>query len=160
MSILVFAWLLFPFWQTNVTVPFKPSEQFKIELDFTFKQRPPVESTQVNFNETREEQERRQHPGGPLPYLVLNLKLLKLQVGEVRLRAVTNKGDILFSKKASLESVYHLDLGYTSDMKDRVSPHEFTIYLLSDKKKELSRIHLFVQEDGTWLVNDEKRGKF
>jgi hypothetical protein len=160
MSILLFAWLLLPLWQTDEKVPYKPMEQFKIELEFTFRQRPPVESTQINFNETREEQERRQHPGGPLPYLFLNCKLLKLQDGEVRLRAVTNKDAVVLSKKASLESVYRLDLGYTADMKDRVSPHEFTIYLLSDKRKELSQIHLFVQEDGTWLVNGEKRGKF
>jgi hypothetical protein len=161
MSILQFVWLLLPLWQTNVdVVPFKPSEEFKIELDFIFRQRPAVAASVLTLDETRHEEEARRYSGGPLPYLFLNCKMLKLQDGETKVRAVTNKGLVIFSKKASIESVYRLDLGYVADMKDRVTSHEFTIYLLSDKKKQLSRIHLFVQEDGTWLINDEKRGKF
>ncbi len=52
-----------------------------------------------------------------------------------------------------------LDLGYTDDIKDRVSAYEYVAYFLSDDKKPLSRVVLFFDKDGTYYVNGEKRGR-
>ena len=51
-------------------------------------------------------------------------------------------------------------MGFTDDVKAHVSPYEISIIFASKEKKEISRIHLLIQEDGTFLVNGEKRGKF
>jgi len=50
-------------------------------------------------------------------------------------------------------------MGYTDDIKGRVTEHEYTVYFLSKDKKPVSRIVIYFQEDGTFLVNGEKRGR-
>lgn len=146
-------------------VPYKPSEEFKLELDYKFKQRTSdagsttsSSSSTVDIAETVSEHNKKR--GGPLPYLVVNLKLLKLAEGEVKVRIVNGSGKLVYNKKADISTVYKIDLGFTDDVKDWVTPHEYNIYLLSPEKKELSRIHMFVQKDGEFFVNNEKRGKF
>lgn len=141
-------------------VPYKPFSEFQIEVEYKFRQRPLVDkSASIEFEETRKEHDRRQSLA-LLPYLVINLKVLKLSGEEVRIRGVDNMGDVRLTKKAELDRFYKLDLGFTDDVKDRVTAHEYTINFLSSERKEQSRIHLFVGEDGTFLVNGEKRGKF
>lgn len=141
-------------------VPYKPSGEFQIEVEYKFKQRPLVDnSASVNFDETRKDHDRKQ-TSALLPYLVLKLKLLKLSEEEVRIKGVDNMGDVRITKKAELDRMYKLDLGFTDDMKDKVTANEYTILFMSLERKEHSRIHLFVGEDGTFLVNGEKRGKF
>ena len=146
-------------WQSEV-VPYKPSEEFQLELDFKFKQRPVNDPSVFNYTETRGEHDKKQYAAGPLPYLLINCKILKLADGEVRVRVINGKGDVVVSKKAEAGSEFKIDLGYTDDMKDRVSPYEYNIFFLSARKKELSRIHMLIQEDGTFMVNEENRGKF
>jgi hypothetical protein len=140
--------------------PLKPSDEFLIEVDFKFKQKTGSDHFTLDFTETRDEQAKKRSQGGPLPYLVLSCTVLKLQEKEVRIRAINNLGHMLVSKKAEVGMEFKMDLGYTADMKDRVTAYEITIYFLSSSRDELSRIHLFVMEDGTFLVNDEVRGKF
>ncbi len=148
-------------------VPYKPSEEFKLEMDYNFKQRSSAStsttsssSSSVDISETVSEHEKKMRSGGPLPYLIIKLKLLKLGEGEVKVRIMTGNGKLIYNKKADLEALYKIDLGFTDDVKDWVTPHEYNIYLMSAEKKELSRIHLFVQKDGEFFVNNEKRGKF
>lgn len=141
-------------------VPYKPSGEFQIEVEYKFKQRPLVDnSASINFDETRKDHDRKQS-SAVLPYLIINLKLLKLSEEEVKIRGVDNMGDVRLTKKAELDKQYKLDLGFTDDMKDKVTANEYTILFLSSDKKKHSRIILFVGEDGTFLVNGEKRGKF
>lgn len=156
LSFLMNTWCLV--WQQDVH--YKPSDEFVIELDFKFKQRLGVDHTIVDFTETREEQTKKQSLGAPLPYLVLKCKILKLQTNEVRVRAISNTGHMLFSRKAQTGLEFKLDIGFTDDMKDRVTAHEVIIYFLSSSKEDMSRIRLNVMEDGTFTVNDEIRGKF
>lgn len=141
-------------------VPYKPFNEFQIEVEYKFKQRPLKDNAaSVDFEETRKDHDRKQS-SAVLPYLVINLKLLKLSVEEVKIRCVDNMGDVRLTKKAELARQYKLDLGFTDDMKDKVTANEYTILFLSSDRKESSRIRLFVGEDGTFLVNGEKRGKF
>jgi hypothetical protein len=142
-------------------IPYKPSDEYKIELDYKFKQRQAPESNKVNVGDlTPEELQKRKYGIGPLPYLMVSFYALKLQPGEVRIKAISGDRLTMLSKKVEIDKPYLLDLGYTDDIKDRVTPHEFNVYFLTDKKKEVSRVHLFIKEDGTFLVNGEVRGKF
>jgi hypothetical protein len=154
-----FAWLLLSFFCVQDQVPFKPKDQFEIKLDFKFKQRPqnPISSTLVDMDG-----DARKHPSTSdllLPYLYLNVVVLKLDDLEQKVRVADNKGITMLNKKAESGMIAKLDLGFTDDIKDRVSSHEFVVSFLTKDKKHLSRIVIFFDEDGTYIVNGEKRGK-
>ena len=58
-------------------LPHKPKEEFEIKLDYQFKNRPTQDLSSVHLDETRKEHDRRVS-SAPLPFLVLNIKMLKL----------------------------------------------------------------------------------
>jgi hypothetical protein len=138
-------------------VRYKPNEEFAIKLQYEFKQRLMNDNTTI-------------HPGEPggvrntssamLPHLGINLTMVKLQPAEVRLRIVTNRGESVYGRKVKEGDMAQITLGFTDDIKDRVSAHEYTATFLTADRKEVSRIVITVNEDGTFLVNNEKRGKF
>jgi hypothetical protein len=51
-------------------------------------------------------------------------------------------------------------MGYTDDMKDRVTAYEYTVHFMDNDRNEISCILISVSADGSFLVNNEKRGKF
>jgi hypothetical protein len=51
-------------------------------------------------------------------------------------------------------------MGFTTDMKDRVTPYEYVLIFYDKKKNEISKIVIFIGEDGAFIVNGEKRGQF
>lgn len=141
--------------------PLKASEEFKVELEYKFKPRPAADNTYIDLTETVAEKERRtQGTSSPLPYLIIHLSFSKLSDQEVRVRCTDNNKKNRLSKKAETGKVYTVDLGFTEDMKDRVTAYEYTFVLVSPDKTETSQIVLRVEEDGTFLVNGTRRGKF
>jgi hypothetical protein len=144
--------------QTDVA--HKPSDEFSLELNYAFKQRPASDISTFEYEGNQEERDKAKYGGGPLPYLIVQIKFLKLGAHEIRMRCINNKGDVLITRKAEVNKMVPIDMGFTVDMKDRISAHEFTLFLLNSSKAEVSRIHMVVDEDGTFRVNDEVRGKF
>ncbi len=141
-------------------VPLKPKEEFEIKLNYEFKQRSEISTGNnptIDYTETQKDKERKN--SGPLPYLTLNIKLVKLPNSEVKIKAVTNVGNTLFSKKVVEGDLVKMVLGFTADLKDRVAPHD-NLILLDSKKKEINRINIFVERDGQFKINGEVRGKF
>lgn len=140
-------------------VPYKPKEEFDIKLDYKFKQRPTADlSSSTNLYETNAERERRTS-NDLLPYLILQIKILKLN-NESRYRISNNLGIKPSAKKIEEGAIIYLDLGFTADMKDHITPHEYTVVFLSPERSETGRILIQVDEDGSFLVNGEKRGRF
>jgi hypothetical protein len=135
-------------------VPYKPSEHFELKLDYEFKQRPAENTSTVYMQESNRN-------SGPslLPFLAIQLKVLKLQPDEIRLKIFTNDGATVANRKVQEQQLVKFDMGFTADLKDRVLPHEYTLLFLSGDKKEISRIVVFVAADGSFLVNNEQRGK-
>jgi hypothetical protein len=152
---------LFLFFFQTEQVEYKPKEEFEVKLNYEFKQRQTTldHTKVVDFTETKADRERNT-TSGPLPFLTLNIKLIKLPKGEVKLRALDHFGKSVMTKKIVEGDIVKMVLGYTDDLKDRVNSHEYNIYLMDADKKEVNRIHLFVGEDGTFMINGEKRGKF
>jgi hypothetical protein len=151
--------LFFALWVLVQGLPFKPNEEFEIKLDLKFKQRPSFDNTRtVDLDETRAEYDKRTSTT-PLPYLILNVKFLKLN-NETRIRITNNLDSKSANRKVTEGMIVPIDMGFTPDIKDRINPHHYTITFLSPEKSEVSRIEIFVEEDGTFLVNSEKRGKF
>jgi hypothetical protein len=140
-------------------VPFKPSDEFELKIDYKFEERPSSDGSKVEYD-VASNQVTRKAATGPLPYLRLQLTLLKLSQEEVKVRVINSKGNLVYNRKAAEGTVIKLDIGFIDDVKDHMTPNEFTAFLYSDSKKTTSRIHLMIMEDGTFVVNDEKRGKF
>lgn len=141
-------------------VAFKPNDEFSLELNYAFKQRPASDISTFEYEGNQEERDKAKYGGGPLPYLIVQIKLLKLNPQEVRMRCTNNKGEVLVTRKAEVNKMVPIDMGFTVDMKDRISAHEFNLFLLNQAKAEVSRIRMVVEEDGTFWVNGEVRGKF
>lgn len=135
-------------------VPFKSKDEFEVKLDYQLKQRPLPDHNTVHLGKDYE-----RNPG-VLPYLVLNIKLLKLPSEKMRVRVTTNLREKAFYKKVDLNSLVELDLGFTDDMKDRVSAHQYTLTFITPDKTPVEAIVINVDEDGSFFVNGEKRGKF
>lgn len=144
---------LLSFLLVQEVIPYKPNNEFELKMDYQFKQR------QLNNSKTLDYSEGRSKSTGPLPYLGVELKILKSSnEGKVRITDNMNSGSM--TKKLKDDMIIKLDLGFTADMKDRVSAHEYTFaFLGEDNKQPLSKIVIFVEADGTLLVNGEKRGR-
>ena len=78
----------------------------------------------------------------------------------MRVRISTNRGDRPVLKKVAVNSLIELDLGFTDDMIDRVTSHEYTLTFFGADKTIVDRIVISIREDGSFLVNNEKRGRF
>ena len=111
------------------TLPFKPKEEFEIKLQYEFKQKPVVDNgaNSVHLDETVKERERRTSTS-MLPFVAINLRLIKLNPEEVKLRIVDNKTRVVYNKKVKQDQIVNFVLGFTDDMKDRVTAHEYTAF--------------------------------
>ena len=95
MSFTIFLLLLFSPWQAAV-VPYKPSDEFQLDIDFKFKQLPVNDPSVLNFQETKQEHDKKQYASGPLPYLFINCKILKLGAGEVTAMVASKSALVAF----------------------------------------------------------------
>jgi hypothetical protein len=153
MKSIIFLFLTFSLTQE---IPYKPKEEFEVKLDYQFKQRPREDRTIVHVTETNEQ---RKENTAILPFLVLNVNIIT--AGEAtRLHIGSNMVDNLGTKKLKDGTAIPIEFGFTDDVKDRVTPHEYTLTFLSSERKAMSKIVLFIAEDGTFLVNGERRGRF
>jgi hypothetical protein len=148
---LFFLLLLIPF-QDNT--PFKAKDEFELKMDYQFRQRANDDGKVLDYREVRPK------ASGPLPYLTLDLRILKMNDGEERIRIYDNKSTYNLTKKLKDDLVVKLDLGYTDDIKDRVTSHEYVVLLMAEKSKQaISKIVIHVEEDGSFIVNGEERGR-
>jgi hypothetical protein len=137
-------------------IPYKPSEAFELKMDYIFKERSTVDQEKVVYREGLVQRK----ASGPMPYLFIELKILALANDEVRIRVVNSRGNLVFNRKATAGTVIKLDWGYTEDIKDKITTHEFTVFFNDQSKKSVSKILLTILDDGVFMVNEEKRGKF
>ncbi len=140
-------------------VPYKPSGEFELKIDYIFKERPSVDKETVNFDATDKEKKQR-NAVGAMPYLRIELKVLTVAENEIRVRVVNSEGNLIVNRKVAPGMVIKLDWGYTEDIKDKLTTHEFIVYFNDENKKSVSKVVLGILDDGTFLVNEEKKGKF
>jgi hypothetical protein len=149
--ILVYVFSLFLF---QDQARYKSNDEFELKLDLQFKKRPGPDVNKVDL-------EKRTLPtaGMNAPYLYIDLRVLKPVAEEYRVKVLKNGKETLMSRKFDPELVIKLDLGFTDDIKDHVTPHHYLVTFFSKDKEPLSRIEILFEEDGTYIVNGEKRGK-
>lgn len=138
--------------------PFKPANEFELKINFTIEDRPPAELYKKSYDVSAED--RSQSKTGSLPYLKVQLKILHVAEQEFRIRVEDRHGNLVSSKKAEPNVEIKIDWGFSEDIKEGIVTPEYTVLFISKDKKDISRIYMVIQEDGTFLVNDEKRGKF
>ncbi|MFN5170722.1 MAG: hypothetical protein ACK5DD_13955 [Cyclobacteriaceae bacterium] len=148
-------WLFLP----QQTVPTKPGEEYDLKIQYEFRQRPAPPVNQVRVDETMAERDKRFN-NSPLPFLILELNVIKLAPNEVRIKAIRGTRESFLNRKVKPGDQIKLEIGFVDDLKDRTIEFEYEIVFLNEKKDPLSRIHLFVEEDGTFKINNEIRGKF
>jgi hypothetical protein len=119
----------------NSNVPFKPKEEFQIDLKFELKQRPINDRYHVDFNETWDA--RHKSNASMLPYLTVHVKFLKFSEAEKRVKGFNSADTPVCNKKAEEGLLVKLNLGFTDDVKDRIVPHEFNIYTVSSNKEDI-----------------------
>ena len=140
-------------------IPFKPSEEFEVKLDYEFRQRPAPDPNTVNLADSPNGYSHRS-ASSVLPYLILRVKVIALREEKMKMHITTNQSSRPTVKKVSANSEVELDLGYTDDMVDRVTAHEYALTFMSADKQSVDRILITIAEDGSFFVNGQKRGKF
>ncbi len=151
--------ILLIFVYNQEVVPYKASEEFEIKLDYQFKTRPASSAYEFKFDESSQEHSRRVN-NSPLPYLTLNIEILKANENEERIHGFKGQTQFMTKRGIKTGSMVSIEMGFTDDMKDRVTPHEYALVLMDKSKQEVSKIVIFIEEDGSFYVNGEKRGKF
>lgn len=135
-------------------VPFLMHDDFEFKMDYDFKAKPPPEQGKVNYMERD-----RQTSTGLLPYVKVNFTFHHVPDQAFRVRVYDGKGDVVTSRKLKKIDELSFDLGYSDDIKDRVEPHTYYIYLENKEKERLSQIKIFVEESGDFYLNDELFGR-
>ena len=138
-------------------IPFKPKDDFEVKFDLTFRQRT-YEAKSVYIDETRAEHQKRTNLA-PLPYLKLIVKVKRVQPEEIKLKVVRDDKSTILTKKTESDMEFKLDVGFTDDIKDRISGYKHVIQFLSSKKDVISRIVIEFDKEGNYFVIGEKRGK-
>ena len=139
------------------TIPFKEKEEFDVKIDLKLKQRP--QDSDANTVDLSD-QPKRKPSSAMLPYLYLRVSFLKLDPEEVRLTVKNNFDRRIVNKKIEKNPILEIDAGFTDDLKARGKTSEFVITMLTADKNDFSKIVIQIEEDGTFLVNGDKRGKF
>src|SRR6187551_1063205 len=132
-------WLLCLIISFQAEIPFKPKNEFEIKLNYSFKQRLADEHTTLRYD-AQEKGHNSQNSSSMLPYLILNVKILKATSTEIKLKVVNNLSSKVISKKAHDGVEFEIDMGFTDDVKDRVTANEFIIFMQNEKREHQSRI--------------------
>ncbi len=135
------------------SIPFKPDSEFEFTLNYEFRNKPGIDRFEVDWSNTQK------YSGGTLPFATVTIKLLTLSEDEERAKVITNLGNRIYSRKADLDTEIVVDMGFTDDLKDHVGAYLYDIVFFS-KRNDVSRINLYVDEEGTFFINGNKRGKF
>lgn len=137
------------------TESYKPDNEFEFKFDYSFKERMLNEKPDYQAQDP----DRRPTSTGPLPYLKTEVKFLKLNADEVRVKVVNHKGTTVINRKVNANLVLKIDWGFSDDVKDQIVSYSYTIFLMNDDKEVLSRITLNADKDGTFFVNGQKKGR-
>lgn len=137
-------------------VPVKPSAEYTLKFDLSFKSEPSNPTKFETVPETGGLRNARQYTN--LPYLELKLKALVLTNEETRIR-VTRGEEVFINRKIKAGDEVGIQVGFIADIKDEMVPGNFTVHFLSNDRQAISQIQILFDADGSFYVNGEKRGQ-
>ena len=135
------------------STPFKPESEYEFKLNYEFRNKAGIDRFKVDWSNTQKYSE------GTLPFATLTIKLLKLSDEEEKAKIITNNGHRIYSRKVSLDTDIVLEMGFTDDLKDHIDVYEYDVIFFS-RNKDVSRINVYVDLEGNFLINGVKKGKF
>jgi hypothetical protein len=138
-------------------VPYKPSDEFQVNIDLSFKTKESAYAPQ-SYNQSGERLDK--VSTFPLPFLNISVTEIKAQSDEVKIVAFDSQGKSLLKKKISSDLVLHLQMGFVDDLKKGAPNREVTLYFLSEGKKNLRKIVISVSPTGVFAVNGKWHGQF
>jgi len=136
------------------SLPYRPEDNYEVRLEYDFKTRPFPERDKIDYYHGNGFPE-----ASVLPYLVVRIHIKGLLPEDHKVRITNNQGNISSSLKTSTEKPIVIDMGFTEDMKEKITPNKYLLTFLGKKRKRLNKITLEVQSDGTFLINDIENGK-
>jgi hypothetical protein len=147
-------WYFFP---QEIKIPYKASDEFELNVDIKFKNRP-ANFKSNSYAATGERLDKGDL--GPQPFVSVTITNIKILSDEFRVLVVDSNGKTILKKDVASISSLSFEMGFVDDLQNKVTPYENTVYFLSKDKSKLRRIVFTVQDDGTFMVNGNWRGKF
>jgi hypothetical protein len=138
----------------QIDLPFLQGDQFEAKIDLSFRERKEVDANTFQFSDDKE---RKKTHGKPIAFLAINFTLLK--ANEI-IKVKSIQGNQSKTQKINDKNHLHFEMGFIEDIKVNDIPNELTLLFLDSQKKEMSKVVFLVSQDGTFLVNGEKRGQF
>ena len=135
-------------------IPYRQESTYKIKLDYDFKNKTLDDKDVVRISGRLQKEKQ-----GLLPYLIVNFTFLEIGPDDYRIKVIDNSKAVAFSKKIKPDQVYKIDMGFTDDMKDGITPNQYNIHIMDRHKVVQSRVVLQVLEDGTFLINEKVHGR-
>lgn len=132
---------------------YKPSDEFEAKIDLSFKKRASDGINTFKFSESA----KKRTMDTPIAFLTIHFKILKLN-NEVKMKVL--RGREGRTTKIKVGSVEKIEMGFIEDIKSNGQPAHIILRFLNDQKVETCQVILMIDEDGTFLVNGQKRGKF
>jgi len=138
-------------------VPYKPSDEFQVNIDLIFKTKDSAYGPST-YNQNGERLDK--VSSSQLPFLNVSVTQIKIQSDEVKIVATDSQGKSLMKKKISPDLVLHFEMGFVDDLKKGAPNNKVTLYFLSAEKKNLRRIVISVAPTGVFEVNGKWHGQF
>lgn len=134
----------------NSEIPFLPEDEFSYEVEFFLKKKAIVNTEIYTASE-------KNSSADVLPYIKLNFSLNKFQPTDRRIKVFRNDL-VLNSKKIKGPMLLSLDMGYSVDMKEGVTPSKYTIIIYTSENIPRAQILVRVEPSGELLINEVSSG--
>ena len=152
---LFFILLLFVGFQAEV--PYKPSDEFQVNIDLNFKTKDSKYPTST-YDQNGDRLDK--VSSTQLPYLAVSVTQIKFQSDEIKVVAIDSQGKTLLKKKASSDLILNFQMGFVEELKKKSPNSEITLYFLSEEKNKLRKIVFSVAPTGVFVVNGKWHGQF
>src|SRR5690349_15639877 len=110
--------LLMVLWWIQSEPPLKPIAQFEVITNYDLRKKPETDNTKIVFE--RSEEDKRSNVD-LLPFISVTLKVKRWNPDVTHVKVVDQFGKQYLKKKVSDEGIYNFDMGFTDDMKDKVT---------------------------------------
>lgn len=146
-------WILFVLiagFTQETQVPFLPDDEFEYEVEFFLKKKTTGEKPVYDVHPERAHAE-------VLPYVKIHFAMSAFRDTDRRIK-VLKDGAPITSKKIKGPMMLTLDMGYTVDMKEGVTPANYSIVIFNDENQPRARVKIEVKPNGELLINEQTSG--
>jgi hypothetical protein len=130
--------------------PFLPEEEFDYEIEFFIKKKTSEDKPVYEVNPKRTYSD-------VLPYVKIHFAFASFKPDDKRIRLYKDGGSFN-NKRIKGPMKLTLDMGYTVDMKEGITPARYSIVIFNDQNEPRARITVEVKPNGELLINDQASG--